>query len=1143
MASYKDYLQDPNENKTYRRSYKDFLNNNTNIPENETPAKKEADITPKKSYKEVLNITDPISQEIPEEPKEDLTSPYDVNDYSMTTKVPATDPKAFFTQPKVPVKPVVKQKLTPIDYWGAGLTSIPLLGPWAKEYQDNIEATYDYVVHGKRWDKPEDDPMYKIGKSLGEDMAFVYALGPVFKWGGKYANKIIKTQAWKRIPPHVRKKIKEMWKKSDTVTEAANKVVNKTSSFLRKKGILKDKGLGTGKRIKIPTAVKEVAIPEETAISVGPQGQPAYTTSMQIKDAFRKEVTGRIKFKTQFEKQAAVYGTPEVALTDRTKKQIQSRVNRIVKKVINRIKNNQLSPEEKEFLARTNLKELYAKNPKMSSLRVQAEYLLSARKGTMPIAPEAQRYLHAMGKRPIEKFDQPITRYLSAKERATAGPMYEREILPTSVKAEITQQAGFPIGATAKIEAQTKTGESLLQQALFEAKKVTKKTKKATRLFGSLGEIRATKKLTKEGVALDKRLLNQMSKKEVAVSDTLDLQRISNIMDDGPEGLFHDEFTTPLRDMGFTLDNYKVPILTEMYSAAKQLGISPNKHKDLVRQYGEKLLTKEQLAALPKKLRVGLHQMDKWIRRGYNNLRIQANNKLLSLGKKTIAYRRDYYSHSVDLDMLAQKYGGIERVPAPVMSFFNKPTSIKAKMAFARKHGLPEDIIPDAFTGFENYLDNVANIRYASDVLSKMRGYAKELRKMKKAPSIADLLDKKADLLAHMPIMKASTEFGRKAISTTLWLHNRFVRNQIQGNFSVLVSQTLGTIQNAAIAAEKYPTTGGIRAVADYPIQAMKEVGESMYRHFINPSYESFARKFSHVYKGRVATGVEGIKATAKGSTADKITSSALNFMDRIQVSSMFNIGYKWGYKDSIKKGLGTMKAHTKGIAIGDDMASRAAAEFDKLMKPQVFSTMGGKITMPIMTIPVNNANMLVRGIGKRAVAGAKQVVKGGKEVLEGKIKKGISTAKAGAKEDLVALAQVGNMYGASVILNTATRFVMGQKKFTPMDLIPFYGPVKYGVGGALSLPVTAMKVIDGQVSPVDAAYRLAFTFVPRWGGAQIYKTTEGIKAVWRGGKFNKSGRQMFPVQGAGETARALMFGPYGTKAGGDYIQKRFKGQ
>jgi len=60
-------------------------------------------------------------------------------------------------------------------------------------------------------------------------------------------------------------------------------------------------------------------------------------------------------------------------------------------------------------------------------------------------------------------------------------------------------------------------------------------------------------------------------------------------------------------------------------------------------------------------------------------------------------------------------------------------------------------------------------------------------------------------------------------------------------------------------------------------------------------------------------------------------------------------------------------------------------------------------------------------------------------------------------------------------------------------------------------------------------------------GGNQLRKIYQGIKTVQAGGKRDKRGRLLFPVSGAGEATRAIIFGPYQTKTGQDYIRRGFK--
>jgi len=85
-------------------------------------------------------------------------------------------------------------------------------------------------------------------------------------------------------------------------------------------------------------------------------------------------------------------------------------------------------------------------------------------------------------------------------------------------------------------------------------------------------------------------------------------------------------------------------------------------------------------------------------------------------------------------------------------------------------------------------------------------------------------------------------------------------------------------------------------------------------------------------------------------------------------------------------------------------------------------------------------------------------------------------------------------------------------------------------------------KAVDGMLKDgVDkddieallrATFQAASQFVP--GGRQLRKTAEGAEAVIRGGSY-KNGKLQYPVEGFGDTARALVFGKNATQAAREY--------
>jgi hypothetical protein len=109
-------------------------------------------------------------------------------------------------------------------------------------------------------------------------------------------------------------------------------------------------------------------------------------------------------------------------------------------------------------------------------------------------------------------------------------------------------------------------------------------------------------------------------------------------------------------------------------------------------------------------------------------------------------------------------------------------------------------------------------------------------------------------------------------------------------------------------------------------------------------------------------------------------------------------------------------------------------------------------------------------------------------------------------------------------------------------DLFPLAGLARYGAPASLALPTAIYQIITVR-NPYDQARARKALRRALWlsisGGNQIRKSIEGIIAASDGGKFDKRGHLQFFIREPIEKSRAILFGPYGTKAGREYIENR----
>lgn len=123
---------------------------------------------------------------------------------------------------------------------------------------------------------------------------------------------------------------------------------------------------------------------------------------------------------------------------------------------------------------------------------------------------------------------------------------------------------------------------------------------------------------------------------------------------------------------------------------------------------------------------------------------------------------------------------------------------------------------------------------------------------------------------------------------------------------------------------------------------------------------------------------------------------------------------------------------------------------------------------------------------------------------------------------------------------------------------IPFYGNLFSPITSALKGEDVEFNLKRGLLAPQGISIDFAkgmndiitdgdFTRMRRamtryglpFGGTQINRMIDGMIANSKGGVFSDAGRLLFPISETKEKIRAVMLGPFGTKAGKEFLEKR----
>jgi len=139
-------------------------------------------------------------------------------------------------------------------------------------------------------------------------------------------------------------------------------------------------------------------------------------------------------------------------------------------------------------------------------------------------------------------------------------------------------------------------------------------------------------------------------------------------------------------------------------------------------------------------------------------------------------------------------------------------------------------------------------------------------------------------------------------------------------------------------------------------------------------------------------------------------------------------------------------------------------------------------------------------------------------------------------------LKMLARWMAAVLVTNSVVDEEIGRAPWGPSSFVPFYaltvGLVFEGQY-ARGLPTPIQYARDFKKGVTNIIEYGSFGKLRQWalryhmvGGTQIERTLSGIEAVIKGGVYDVTGRLMFPVKDTGEQARAVLLGPYRTRAG-----------
>ncbi len=602
------------------------------------------------------------------------------------------------------------------------------------------------------------------------------------------------------------------------------------------------------------------------------------------------------------------------------------------------------------------------------------------------------------------------------------------------------------------------------------------------------------------------------------------------------EHFFGDRFQEAKRLILDPFDAAKARYVAEQKSILKDLkstvvdglGIAKgSKESAAVQQYGEGKRTFESLVEeFGKPKADNIVEADKWFRKTYDRLLDEVNATRRQIypknESKIIPYRQDYYRHFQEMSNGFEGLKGIFETPAgisPELSGISPFTKPKSKFASFMQPRFGVQTTEDAVGGFLKYLPSAMYAKNIDPQIPIFRNLAKDFatatEKTKNVNNFIEYLQDFANDLAGKT--NAADRFiqkvipgGRKAFRLIEFLNNRVKANVIVGNLSSAVAQIFNVPQGIA-SAKQFSVPGAIRTLGSI-FADDKAISKSAFikERYLHSSFNQFDVKILDKAKNFAAwmTGV----------------------LDEVGTKFIWNSHYEKALAEGVEDPIKYADDITRKLVAG-----RGVGEVPLIQKSKIFQLVapfqlevgnlwyvmgdmvkkkdfGGLATLFVANWLMNRVAEQVRGSDVtfdpiNAVYEGIQEIKNEDNPL-----KGIAKAGGRVAGEVVSNVPLGQTLGS---LYPEYGFdIPGIGKLTRKELMGEGDPTRYGTG---------LSIVRGLQDPI-------FKVLPGFGGAQLERSIQGVKAYDAGKVTNAKGDTKFEIdQNVANFLRTLLFGPNST--------------
>ena len=548
----------------------------------------------------------------------------------------------------------------------------------------------------------------------------------------------------------------------------------------------------------------------------------------------------------------------------------------------------------------------------------------------------------------------------------------------------------------------------------------------------------------------------------------------------------------------------------------KSLGINPrSKESLLVQQYGEGLISKEQIAKQtnnPQKI----INAERVLRSKYDSYLKDINEVLTRNGYDPIPKRKDYFRHFTEIQGTLEQFGIPVRdntLPTDIngLSADFRPGKNFFSSALQRKGEITDY---DAIQGIDTYIEGASKQIFHTDNIQNLRLLDRSIRETFKGTThlsnfVADLTEYTNVLAGKKAMIDRASEalVGRNIYGATNRLRKQVGANMVGANVSSALTNYIPLTQ--ALATTDKPSF----------IKGMMQTISSVFKDdgFIDRSDFLTTRLGSDRLSLNLWDKI-GNKSGWFFKTIDKFTSGTI---------------VRSKYAEGIKMGLSPVQALKRADEwAGKIMAGRGLGDMPTLFNSQTL----GLLTQ--FQLEVNNQmSFMLKDIPRNFnMIGASSAL--GQLFLYSYIFNNLFEGATGRRPAFDPIGVAQRTYEDYTNPNMKSGQATKNLVKNIGEQLPFTSTLTGGripIGSAIPNPIA---VATGESTPKKELSKF-FYLAPPAGGGQIKKIIEGTGAFNQGASITDSGRVRYPIPQTPENAvRTGVFGQYSTPEAQQYFRE-----